>query len=257
MIRMKIKGIQASLAGARRMQASTKKSIRVAVAQGAHELRREMMEGLRNQAPGGQAILPLSEMTILLRGLRKSKTKHKKALGRKVSGPLAPGQKRVRKARRSRGRRSLKFGQAGPLARGQKRLRRGKKARRGTSKALIRHGDLLRSINVKRQTPEHYTVGVHRGARGKKSGKKMMNIAEIHEFGTRQYTQTVTTKMARFSKFLVAMGILNAPWKVGKALRKKIPARPFLRPAHEVWNQTANQRFLARLVQQNTEIRVR
>jgi hypothetical protein len=55
--------------------------------------------------------------------------------------------------------------------------------------------------------------------------------------------------MARFSLFLLSMGILKAPWKVGQVLRKKTPARPFLRPAHEMWLTTANERFVTRLAQ--------
>lgn len=255
MIRIKAKGLVESRREANRMMRRVNIGISRAVAQGAQELRKEMMEGLRNQAPGGQAILPLSDMTIMLRGLKTSKTKHRTALGRSVSGPLAPGQRRVKKARRSQGRRNLGAGFAGPLARKQKRGRVKKKPRRGPSKALIRHGDLLRSINVEKLSPKHHTVGVHRGAKGRKSGKDMMNIAEIQEYGTKQYSQTVTVKMAAFSRFLVAMGVLYAPWKVGQVLRKQTPARPFLRPAYELWSLTANERFVTRLAQAGLTIR--
>jgi len=200
MIRIKTKGLMSSMAAASRMGAQVERGIQSAIAQGAHELRREMMEGLRNQAPGGNTILPLSPMTIALRRLPQKGAKSQ----------------------------TLK---------------------QGSTKALIRHGDLIRSINVEKNTPEDYTVGVHRGAKGKKSGKDMVNIAAIHEYGTKSYTQVVTPKMAAFSRYLVVMGILHVPWKIGQMLRKKIPARPFLRPAHKVWSTTANERFVTRLAQ--------
>lgn len=205
MIRIKTKGLMASMTAASRIGAQVEKGIQNAVAQGAHELRREMMEGLRNQSPGGKTILPLSDMTIALRGLPQKGAKNQKL-------------------------------------------------KKGTTKALIRHGDLIRSINVEKQSPENYTVGVHRGAKGKKSGKDMVNIAEVHEYGTKQYTQVVTPKMAKFSRFLVVMGILNVPWRIGQILRKRIPPRPFLRPAHQVWMHTANERFVTRLAQTQSMI---
>jgi hypothetical protein len=129
----------------------------------------------------------------------------------------------------------------GPVKKGQKR------PRRGHSKALIDRGDLIGGINVRKIGWAHYTVGVHRGERGGKSGKDLVNIAEIHENGTKEYSMTVTSKMAKFSRFLVVQGILRVPWKEGSRLRKKIPARPFLGPAHESWELNASHRFETRL----------
>lgn len=228
-----------------RMTAQMKSAIDRATSQEAHLLRREIVIGLRDQAPGGQPILPLSETTILLRGLPQSSRGGRAAMGRNVHGPLAKGQRRVRKARRSKGRRNLGYNEYGPRAKRQKRSRapRRKTARRGPSKALIRRGDLIGGINVKRLTFGHYTVGVHRGERGRRGGSDLVNIAEIHEYGTKSYTMTVTDKMVKFSKFLYIMGILEVPWKKGQTLRKKIDARPFLRPSRDVWEMNAEDRF--------------
>jgi hypothetical protein len=118
-----------------------------------------------------------------------------------------------------------------------------KSAKLGSSKALIHRGDLLRSIHTKKHTGSSYTSGVHRGTRGNKSGKDMKNIAEIHEGGTKKYTVTVTEKMRKFSIFLFMMGVILAPWKVGQKLKRKIPARPFLEPAHDQWEPGASHRF--------------
>jgi len=179
------------------------RSIERATMQEAHELRKEIVLGLRSQSPGGRAIKPLKETTILLRGLPKS----------------------------------------GGGGRGATRR---KSPRRGPTKALIHHGDLIGGINVKRVGFAHYTVGIHRGERGK-NGQDLVNIAEIHENGTRQYTVTVTPRMHKFSLFLYQMGVLKAPWPVGKKFRKKIPARPFLGPSHESWEMNASERFSTRL----------
>lgn len=144
-----------------------------------------------------------------------------------------------------------------PLAASTIRLRRiptaGSKAAaagkrvRGKTKALIVTGDLRNSVSVQGGRG-NYTVGVHRGARGKRSGKDMVSIAEIHEYGTRAYTQVVTEKMRRFSFVLVKFGVIKAPWTVGQTLKKRIPARPVLNPSHKAWELNAKDRFETRLM---------
>jgi len=115
----------------------------------------------------------------------------------------------------------------------------------GSSKALIDSGDLLASINVQDagQDGMAYTVGVHRGTRGNRGGKDMVDLARVHEYGTGKYTVRVTRKMHKFSKFLVHMGILRVPWREGQILRREVPARPFLRPGYELWREEADERF--------------
>jgi len=114
----------------------------------AHELRREIVTGIKQQAPGGLQFRPLAEST---------------------------------------------------------------KAQKGSSKALIDHGDMLRSVNVTKIDALSYFVGIHRSVKGR-NGKPMWNIAEIHEFGSKKVT--------------------NRP-----------PARPFLRPSYNAWKYDANKRF--------------
>lgn len=75
------------------------------------------------------------------------------------------------------------------------------KARKGSSKALIDHGDLVRSINVTKVGGGDFFVGVHRNVTAR-DGQPMVNIAEVHEFGTRD---------------------------------GRIPARPYLRPTYKIW----------------------
>lgn len=98
-----------------------------------------------------------------------------------------------------------------PLADSTKAARKGG----GSSKALIDDGDLIRSIKV---LPlfggEAYFVGVHKMAVDKK-GNELANIAEVHEFGTKD---------------------------------GRIPARPFLRPSFQAWSKGIESRMLARLL---------
>lgn len=114
----------------------------------AHELRRDIVTGIKKQAPGGIQFKPLAAST--------------------------------------------------------------EKAK-GSSKALINHGDLLRSINVTKVGDHSYFVGVNRSVMAK-NGKPMANLAEIHEFGS-------------------------------KKVKGRPPARPFLVPSFNAWKYDAQKRF--------------
>jgi hypothetical protein len=194
---MRITGLSAAERAAQRGAQRMRGAIDRATAQEAQLLRRVIVQGLRDQAPGGKAIRPLSPMTIALRKLPRKSSK---------SGA----------------------------------------ARRGSTKSLINNGDLLGSVNDRRAGYAWHTVGVHRGERGR-DGRDLVNIAAIHEYGTRKYTITVTPKMHRFSIFLMMQGVLKAPWPVGKVLQHQVPARPFLRPGYNQWGEDADERFLARV----------
>lgn len=209
-----------------------------ATRQAAHDLRTIIVTGLRDQVPGGDSILPLRPSTVLMRGLPKRRTYNPNRL----AGPAL-----VRAPGRGAGGRFTSGSNTWRMSRKAGRKRKHRKPRLGatSSKALINSGDLLRSITV-RGGNLHYTVGVHRGARGKK-GNDLVNIASIHEYGTKQYTVTVSGRMARFSRFLTMMGILGAPWKVGQTLRRKVPARPFLRPGRILWERDASDLFARRI----------
>ena len=233
MLTIQAKGLDIAVRETRGQLSRMNKAIATATHKQALLLERTMVLGLRDQAPGGQPILPLSDMTIMLRALRKMKTKvvskkpkSDKALrGSTKTAALSwlAGVRPMRKAKRS-----------GAVARGM--------ASGGSTKALIDHGDMLRSIHTEKVTAAHFTVGVHKGARDKQ-GKSMDLIAAVHEYGSRHYTMTVTVKMARFSRFLCVMGVLRVPWRVGQVLKRKVPARPFLRPAHAQWEPGAGERF--------------
>lgn len=114
----------------------------------AHELRRDIVTGIRKQAPGGLQFKPLADST---------------------------------------------------------------KAMKGSSKALIDHGDLIRSVNVTKLGSLSYFVGVHRSVVSP-GGQPMWNIAEIHEFGS-------------------------------KKVKNRPPARPFLIPSFNAWRYGVEQRF--------------
>jgi hypothetical protein len=105
---------------------------------------------------------------------------------------------------------------------------------KSSTKALIVDGDLLRSINVRKLHDFKFTVGVHRGT-ATKNGKDIVNLAALHEGGSSEYTITVTEKMQRFSYVLKKQKIIDGIWVAGTTIKRQTPARPFLRPAWDVW----------------------
>ncbi len=136
----------------RRYMRRAKGAVGKATGQLAHQLRKEIVTGIRNQAPGGVKFKPLAEST---------------------------------------------------------------KDRKGSSKALIDHGDMLRSVNVTKLGEHAYFVGINRSV-VTKDGKSMANLAEIHEYGS-------------------------------KKVKDRPPARPFLHPSYNAWRYDAEAEW-ARLV---------
>lgn len=127
-----------------------------------------------------------------------------------------------------------------PLAETTKKLK-------GSSKALIDHGDLLRSIHmydVQVGTGKAWFVGVNKQTRAR-NGKSMANIAEIHEYGTRPFNIPVTRKMQRWWDAMVAKGVFRAPLdpRTMWIRHPGVPARPFLRPSFEEWKKGAQDNF--------------
>lgn len=103
---------------------------------------------------------------------------------------------------------------------GQKflKLSEATKKRKKSTKALIHRGDLIRSINVVRVSGgQAWFVGVHKMAVDSK-GKPLANIAEVHEFGTKP------------------------------GAKRKVPARPYLRPSFAVWQRDVQGRVTTRMV---------
>lgn len=120
--------------------------------------------------------------------------------------------------------------------------------RKRSTKALIVDADLLRSVNVKfsgRGVGIHATVGVHKEARGR-SGKDMVNIAAVHEFGTKPFAVPLTPKAIRF--IMAAFRAAGLPPKSGGSGGRRvaiiqIPARPYLRPTFDKWRKGIQERF--------------
>ena len=173
---------------ARRLKEATDK----AVLQEAQFFRTKIVEGIREQAPGGQPFTALAPTTLAIRRFRGFK---------------------------------------------------------GT-KALAVRGDLRNSITVVKQADGVF-VGVLRTAKGK-GGASLVNVAAVHEFGSRPIVIKLTPKARRFLHAAFRAAGLDAPAgdrpSTGIAVIK-VPARPFLRPAFEKWGQPADvsRRFLDRV----------
>ncbi len=109
------------------------------------------------------------------------------------------------------------------------------------SKALFRTGQLRRSITVEKLSVQKYRVGVDKNAKST-SGKKLVDIAAVHEFGARI---SVTDKMRRWFMFLFIQGITTAPLSKSKT-EIRIPKRPFLAPAIKKFTPGFTARFAKR-----------
>jgi hypothetical protein len=163
-----------------------------AVLQEAQFFRTKVVEGLREQAPGGQPLRPLAPTTLAIRRFRGSK---------------------------------------------------------GT-KALIVRGDLRNSIAVVKEAGGAF-VGVLRTAKGS-DGRSLVNVAAVHEFGSRPIVVKLTPKARRFLHAAFRRAGLDRPQgassSTGIAILR-VPARPFLRPVFEKYGQPEDvaQRFLARV----------
>ena len=168
-----------------------KEAVDKAVLQEAQFFRTKLVEGLREQAPGGQPFAPLAPTTLAVRRFRGFK---------------------------------------------------------GT-KALIVRGDLRNSIVVVKQAGGVF-VGVLRTAKGK-AGQPLVNVAAVHEFGSRPIVVKLTPKARRFLHAAFRAAGLDAPAgdrpSIGIAVIK-VPARPFLRPIFEKHGQAedVSRRFLER-----------
>lgn len=111
---------------------------------------------------------------------------------------------------------------------------------RGT-KALIRSGELRKSVVVEPNSPAMETfVGVSRKA--KSGGKSLVNIAEIHEFGAKV---PVTPKMRAYLLATTGIGLKQSTKVI------IIPARPFLSPIFKKYYSTrakTAERIMLRVV---------
>lgn len=124
------------------------------------------------------------------------------------------------------------------------------------SKALMRTGDLRKSINVVREESAWF-VGVHRNAKSR-DGTELVNIAEIHEFGTKKFNVRVTTQMRKFFLFLhikskgkrkrkskkVGKNVIMPLPKSKTVLVIRIPKRPFIFPVWEKEQGESTRRII-------------
>lgn len=119
------------------------------------------------------------------------------------------------------------------------------KEMKGSSKALIDHGDLIRSIGVDEHGGgEIFFIGVNRNAQ-KDDGASLYNLAEIHNDGTAPYTIPVTPALRRFWMAMFMKGVFKAPLRgdVRVLNHPGIPARPFIEPSQEEWAKDVERQF--------------
>ena len=118
------------------------------------------------------------------------------------------------------------------------------------TKPLVVRGDLRNSITVVKEG-EGAFVGVLRSAKGK-GGQSLVNVAAVHEFGSRAVAVKLTPKARRFLHAAFRSAGLDAPAgdrpSTGIAVIK-VPARPFLRPVFETHGkpEEVSRRFLDRV----------
>jgi len=126
-----------------------------------------------------------------------------------------------------------------------RKLRGGK----GT-KPLIRHGDLRNSITVVKEGDGVF-VGVLRSTKSS-GGGSLVNVAAIHEFGSRPIVLKITPKVRALLHAAFRKAGLDAPSgqrpSTGVAVIR-IPPRPFLRPVFETYGapDVVAKRFVDRV----------
>lgn len=119
----------------------------------------------------------------------------------------------------------------------------------GGTKALLVRGDLRNSIATIVKGDEAF-VGVPRKARSK-DGRSLVDVAQVHEFGSNPIVIPVTPRMRRFLFALLRQSGKEPTGGSGKGVVVvTIPARPFLRPAFKKFSEGAQRRFLGRVAAQ-------
>jgi hypothetical protein len=163
-----------------------------AVLQEAQFFRTKVVEGFREQAPGGQPFKPLAETTLALRRFKGF----------------------------------------------------------GGTKALMVRGDLRNSIKVVKKATAFGAeafIGVHRTAKNK-DGKSLVNIAAVHEFGSRPIVLEVTPAMRKFlavvfNRELGGFGSGTGGTGGTGIIIIQIPARPFLQPVIDKYFNSLDSRL--------------
>jgi len=137
-----------------------------------------------------------------------------------------------------------------PIAKSTKQGRKFKKF--GGTKPLIRTGDLRNSVQVVKRSAAVF-VGVPRSAKGK-DGRSLVNIARVHEFGSRPIVIKITPKMRRLLAAMFRKTGSKAAQKAsggraggGTLMVIQIPARPFMRPVELKLRKGRAKRVQARM----------
>jgi hypothetical protein len=122
----------------------------------------------------------------------------------------------------------------------------------GGSKPLIRTGDLRNSVQIVKRSAAVF-VGVPRSARGK-DGRSLVNIARVHEYGSRPIVIKISPKMRRLLAAMFRKTASKATQKAsgGRAggatlMVIQIPARPFMRPVELKLRKGRAKRVQARM----------
>jgi phage gpG-like protein len=155
-------------------------------------LRGKVVEGIREQAPGGRAFAPLAPTTLAIRKFR---------------------------------------GFAG-------------------TKALLVRGDLRNSITVTK-VGDQVLVGILRSARTQ-SGQSLVDIAALHELGSRPIVTRLTPKARAFLHAAFRRAGLDVHGSAGPATGiaiVRVPARPFFAPvfAQHAQPEAVAKRFVERV----------
>jgi hypothetical protein len=212
------------------------RALHAALLQEGQFARTAIIEGIDSGAPGGQPFAPLSSNTLMVRRIGAA------------SKAMAAG--RARDARMT-ARAFAKVGAAGLRARvalpGKLKASAWKTMgaaigagvrQVGGSKILVQSGTLRNSITVVRRNRQVF-IGVLRSAQGR-DGRKVYNIARIHEFGAGPFAVKWTPKsrawwFAQLRQAGISGGGSKGPsWAtpshLGGMRLVRIPPRPFLRP---------------------------
>lgn len=116
---------------------------------------------------------------------------------------------------------------------------------KGDRKPLMLTGDLRNSVSVV-QVEDGWFVGVHKQARGRRSKNDMVDIASVHEFGSKRYRIRVTPKMRRFFFWLFkkTKGQIKPLKASTTEIVVRIPPRPFIGPVWEKEKKTSEDNIL-------------
>ena len=116
------------------------------------------------------------------------------------------------------------------------------------SKTLIVRGDLRNSVTVLKRGAQTF-VGVPRTARDR-DGEKLVQVAELQEFGSDPIVIEITDAMRAYlgALFGEADGAGRGDGSgSGGVVVTQIPPRPFLQPAFKAWRRGLRPRFQARV----------